>query len=54
MFDIIVKLYNYNIFEDVFTLVFCYHYFPKGIKLASAGVERLVLKDAERQTHSDG
>ena len=25
-----------------------------GIKLASAGLERLVLKDAERETHSDG
>ena len=27
---------------------------PIGIKLASAGLERLVLKDAERETHSDG
>ena len=25
-----------------------------GVKLASAGFERLVLKDAERETHSDG
>ena len=26
----------------------------KGLKLASAGLERLVLKDSERETHSDG
>lgn len=26
----------------------------KGLKQASAGLERLVLKDAERETHSDG